>query len=533
TTYTSGFGLTNGYTCKTWSVMVLYTDPAQTTDNVVALADGNNVWHIEDDGGVGPVSIKYGQAPTDTLLDWTCAGVSCAGSLTRFSAIGGNELCGHTRDPDQIEPWGSGPVSGAGGPALFSGPPFVLDCSTGPDQVAKVRDYYPNSDYPPSVVPGTQLEWGMPLINSLSKTTYWQQVLATQMKCPVIPQCSVTDVFNQTFNGAPPGWITGNMPVTQPTNWVESGGHLSKSNSCWGTYGSQLLNNQVASGPGTLLVELGTGSQTDEGILFNYNRGTGNGYALHFQSNACNSGGNNIIFGKYVGVNFTTITTAAMPNIACADFYVQLIINGCNFTVSAGTTPGTLVAVATFTDCSYSGGQLGFDGGHCGSYHYDSFQFTGICVTPTPTSTPTKTPSNTPTQTPTPTSTSTATLTATKTATATTTNSATNTTTNSATATATLTTTQTATKTATATTTNSATSTATNSATATATLTTTQTATQTATVTAVNTATSTFANTATATAVNTATSTATQTATLTMTQTVTKTATATTTNSAT
>ncbi|HET9869000.1 MAG TPA: hypothetical protein VFR02_00685, partial [bacterium] len=464
--YNASFSLTNGYSCRTWTLVVLYDDPSVTTMGVVDLSDGNQVWHIEDDGGnPGAVSIKYGQAPTDAKQDWNCAGVACANSKTHFTAIGGDDGCGHTADPDELVPYGSGGVTGAGGPPYFQSPYFILDCSTGPDQVAKKRDYYQGSDYQSNAVSGQQLEWAMPLLYSLSKTTYWQQVLVTQMSCPVVPQCSVTwDHSQGTFYGAPPGWVTGMVPVTQGTNWVQSGGYISRNNSCGSYNSSQLLQNQVQSGPGTLLVELQAGSQTDEGLLFNYNRGTGSGYALHFTYNGCNPG-NTIVFGKYTNGTFASLSSAALPNILCNPIWVQLVINGCNYTVSVGTAKTSLSVVTTFTDCTYTSGMLGYDGGHCGSYKYYYFQWNGICNTPTPTPTPTKTPTFTPTPTPTITKTPTPTVTPTQTPTITPTITPTVT----PTITPTITPTVTPTVTLTVTTTSTATVTRTASATSTAT----------------------------------------------------------------
>ena len=267
--YPATFSLTNGYSCRTWSIVVLYDDPSVTSTGVVDLSDGNQAWHIEDDGGnPGAVSVKYGQAPTDAIQNWNCAGVACANSKSQYTAIGGDDGCGHTADPDELVPVGSGGVTGAGGPEEAEGPLFILDCATGPDQVAKDRTYYQGGDYPASAVAGNQLEWAMPLLYSFSKTTYWQQVFgATGYSCPVVPQCSVTwDHSQGSFTGAPPGWITGIMPITQGTQWVQSGGFISRGNNCGSYNSSQLLQNQVQSGPGTLLVELQDTSQNDEGI---------------------------------------------------------------------------------------------------------------------------------------------------------------------------------------------------------------------------------------------------------------------------
>jgi len=49
------------------SLVVLYTVPGETSTNAVAISDGNNVWHIEENG-----QIVDGQWPPDTKLDWSC-----------------------------------------------------------------------------------------------------------------------------------------------------------------------------------------------------------------------------------------------------------------------------------------------------------------------------------------------------------------------------------------------------------------------------------------------------------------------------
>ncbi len=83
----------NPDTCEGLAVMVLYTDPSQTSTNAVAVADGENAWHLEDNA-----AIAYGGPPPDAQLDWSCLGLNCANANFHFSSLGGGRgLHGHVR----------------------------------------------------------------------------------------------------------------------------------------------------------------------------------------------------------------------------------------------------------------------------------------------------------------------------------------------------------------------------------------------------------------------------------------------------
>ena len=123
----------NRFTLRTFTIMVLFIDPAQIANtNAVAINDGNNVWHIENDGTLHAL---YGAVPPDSRMNWSCAGLSCANNpQNHFSAVGGNETCGHPFTQDELHPYGGGaPIWTSGG--------NPLDCATGPDQIAKLRNY--------------------------------------------------------------------------------------------------------------------------------------------------------------------------------------------------------------------------------------------------------------------------------------------------------------------------------------------------------------------------------------------------------
>ncbi len=100
----------NSDSCQGLALMVIYKNPSQATTNAIAIADGNNAWHIESNGVV-----VYGAAPPDTKVNWNCLGLSCGSSSTKFSALGGRISCNEGQvngDEDQIETWGSGPTGG-------------------------------------------------------------------------------------------------------------------------------------------------------------------------------------------------------------------------------------------------------------------------------------------------------------------------------------------------------------------------------------------------------------------------------------
>ncbi len=78
------YPVTPGGSCAGESLVLLYTNPAETSTNAVAIADGNNAWHIEENG-----EIVYGAAPPDADLNWSCLGLSCSSSSMKLSVAGG------------------------------------------------------------------------------------------------------------------------------------------------------------------------------------------------------------------------------------------------------------------------------------------------------------------------------------------------------------------------------------------------------------------------------------------------------------
>jgi hypothetical protein len=171
----------NPDTCEGLGLIELYKNPAESTNNVVDIAEGEFAWHYEENG-----QVLYGYAPYDTRMDWSCLDMSCGTFSTRVSALGGAGECNGTTDQfeDQIETWGSGPSwppllggeqfgGDEGSPAVWSGPPGALNCKigSGPDEI--VRDYYPpNSAFNKN---GQAFEWGFYPEANPSKSTYWQQ----------------------------------------------------------------------------------------------------------------------------------------------------------------------------------------------------------------------------------------------------------------------------------------------------------------------------------------------------------------------
>ena len=89
-----------------------------------------------------------------------------------------------------------------------------------------------------------------------AKASFWQQALVAQYQCNPVTQCSVTDTFNGSYTSPPPGWQIGQVPWGEG-NWAESGGSISYQNGSGvaPTY-NFLLNNVVATAPGTLLVSM-------------------------------------------------------------------------------------------------------------------------------------------------------------------------------------------------------------------------------------------------------------------------------------
>jgi len=524
--------------CQGQSLMVLYTNPAETSMNYVSIADGNNAWHVEENNMIIPGN---GVAPPDADLNWSCLNPSCGSSSLKFASLGGRNNCNDGQidgDEDQIEKYGSGGVTNSSGgsqngsPTLFSGPPGVLNCGGGNTPGDFARNYNLGNFQGGA----TSLEWGFLMQEQNAKASFWQQALVSQYQCNPVSQCSVTSVFNGS-GGPPFGWQIGQTPWGEG-NWTQSGGSLKFSGGGRSPNDNFLLNNTVATAPGTLVVSMcqPVDGATFGGIVLGMDPLTGNGYVLKFFNNGSGNPGT-LYFYKFTGGTGTLQTTTTLGNGALngCPFWVEIDINAsCQYSVKLASSQAALSSAAV--TATYTGSGCG---GMMGLYQYNNpeatfqqFQFTGNCSTPTPSNTPTRTPSPTPTRTFSPTFTTTSTATATATQTFTTTSTATSSATSSSTFTATSTATRTFTTTSTATSsatstfsaTASATSSSTSSFTTTATSTKTATASATSTATAVPTSTST--TTSTATAVATATATAVATSTSTATAVATSTATA-------
>lgn len=249
--------------CAGQSVMVLYIDPSQTSNNAVVISDGNNAWHVEENNQIIPGN---GVAPPDSQLNWNCLGMSCSSSNLKFSAVGGRNNCNDGSidgDEDQIEQYGSGGVTtNSGGtqngtPTLWSGPPGVLNC--GGKGIPGDHDRTYNLGNFQSGA--TSMEWGFFMNIQNAKASFWQQALVAQYQCNPVSQCSVTNVFNQSLPAPPSGWEIGQVPWGEG-NWVESGGSLYYQNGSGvaPTY-NYLLNNTVPAAPGTLLVSMCMGGR--------------------------------------------------------------------------------------------------------------------------------------------------------------------------------------------------------------------------------------------------------------------------------
>ncbi len=419
----------NGDTCKGLGLMVLYKDPAQTTNNVVAIADGEFAWHYEENG-----QIAYGYPPYDSQMDWSCLGMTCGSYKTRFSVLGGADECNGNSDGfmDQIETWGSGPPGpptnngtayggNQGSPAVWSGPPGALNCKvgSGPDEIQ--RDYYPPTSA--FLNNGQSFEWGFDPAPPIfpTKSTYWQQALIAQYICNPQTYCAVTQTFNKAVTGTPPGWIVGAAPPDQGS-WAEGTNGVSfvggPNGDCMDE-NNQLLNTQVASGPGTITANYCQTNQHQRpnqgGIMWDVNVNTGAGYEVQFDGDNCANADSSLTFNVYgpagTGTgNITKTQTVNLPanSVMCAtcptSTWIQVIISGSNFIVSVGAVQGTYSFSTTFTDSSYSSGMVGISDYGCTNDTFKSFQWNGVCnSTPTPTPTNTPTPTPTPTRTPTPT----------------------------------------------------------------------------------------------------------------------------------
>ncbi len=210
--YAVNVGLGASDLCQSKSIMVVYQDPSQmTTNSAVVVADGSSAWHIEENG-----QIAYGATPPNAGLNWACANLNCSTNETlSMSAIGGNHDCGVADDWDQII---------SGGATIFAGPHDILDCGTGPDQIAKLRNYpgvlsLPSSstgDHPPP-------PWGFGISSSGAKTTYWQGGIGGSSFLPAFNPIVRTPLPSNT--AVPRGFhragLHGDAPVSQKTGWVE------------------------------------------------------------------------------------------------------------------------------------------------------------------------------------------------------------------------------------------------------------------------------------------------------------------------
>ena len=428
----------NTDSCQGVGLMVLYTNPAESSENVVAIADGESAWHYEENG-----MVAYGIPPYDTDLNWACLGLNCGTWQTRFSALGGAQECPGPPNvdqfEDQIEKYGSGPGNGGtfgpwnGSPTEWSGPPGALNCANGANTNNHeiTRNYSPPNSAFNNGDNGQSFEWGMKLNGNPAKSTYWQQAVAAQYICNPVTQCSVTDVFTNGPNvtGAPPGWIIGQNPTDEGT-WQQSSSGISFIGGAYGDCvdeSNQLLNTVVTSGPGTMTVEFcGTGnsSQNQEGVVWDINTSTGQGYGLNWNGDVgnCNAGdtNNTLIFNTYgTGGVTTTSQTIHLPGespLCTCPTWLQLIITSSNqFIVSMGGSKGSYTYAVTLTDSTYTSGSMGIADFGCPMDTFKSFEFDGQCVIPTPTYTPTRTPTPTPTYTPTVTPTFTPTWTPTRT----------------------------------------------------------------------------------------------------------------------
>src|SRR5579871_2544615 len=539
-------------TCAGQSLMVLYTNPAQTSVNYVSIADGNNAWHVEENNLILPGN---GVAPPDADLNWSCLNPSCANSSLKYSSLGGRNNCNDGQidgDEDLITQYGAGGVttnsggSQKGTPILWDGPPGVLNCGGTNTAGDFARSYNLGTNFQSGA---TSLEWGFLMQEQNAKASFWQQALVSQYQCNPVQQCSTTQVFSQTT--LPFGWTTGTYPFGE-ASWGASSSGISINGGCNGK-NNFLLDTNVNSGPGTLQTSLcqNVNGGNFQGLVFGYNQSTGNGNGLVFNNNGSSNAGT-MYWVSYAAGVATTITTTTVGNGAFSGcpFWVEVDVNGsCQYSVKLATSQAGLssaAVTATYTASGCTGGYDGFSDNNCSNGIFKSFQFTGNCATPTPSNTPSRTPTptftatfsqtftttSTATTTPTRTSTATSSATSSSTSTSTTTSTPTLTTTSTATSTNSATSTTTKTATASATSSNSATSSATSSATASATSsstsssTTTSTVTKTATTTTTSTATAVPTSTTTATAVSTATVTAANTATVTAMATATSTATA-------
>lgn len=357
--------------------------------------------------------------------------------ISIFHPWGGVVACTGTSDnlEDQIEVWGSGPATNTGNfgpsngnPQIWSGAPGAMNCN-GPNNHELVRNYYPPAS---ALVGAQQMEWGFNFTSSPVKSTFWQQAIVAQYQCNPVSACGVTVDFSQgNFNGAPPGWFYGMNPPFQST-WAEGSGGVSATGNAYGpcnAVGSQILNRQPSSGPGTITVNLCTyspGSLNNlGGIVWDVNPDTGTGYGMYFYDAGTGNNGSfamEIAFGNGgVTINTPLVNAYSSPNpLQTCPTWVQLVIAANNQFILylANTRAGLSTAVpVTFIDnngLNYNSGYMGLISSNCPDISFSSFEWDGACgastATPTPTvegtptesftstpGTPTSTPTNSPT----------------------------------------------------------------------------------------------------------------------------------------
>ncbi|HJT24284.1 MAG TPA: hypothetical protein VJ873_06885, partial [bacterium] len=330
--------------CKGQSLMVLYTNPAETSVNYVSIADGNNAWHVEENNLVLPGN---GTAPPDANLNWSCLNPSCSNSSLKFSSLGGRDNCNDgvlDGDEDLIVQYGGGGVTNNSGgtqngtPIIWNGPPGVLNCggtNTGGDFA---RTYNLGSFQSGA----TSMEWGFLLQEQNAKASFWQQALVSQYQCNPVQQCSTTQVFNQNFVQS--GWVQGTVTFGQGS-WSESASGVSMSSGCNGK-NNFLLDTNVNSGPGTMQVSMceNVNGGNFQGLVFGYNTTNGNGNGLLFYNNGSGNPGT-MYWVSYAGGAATTLTTTTVANGAFSGcpYWVEVDVNAsCQYSVKIATTQAGL-----------------------------------------------------------------------------------------------------------------------------------------------------------------------------------------------
>ena len=384
-------------TCVGQSLLVLYLDPSQTSENYVSLADGNNAWFVELNNTILPGN---GVAPPDADLNWSCLNLSCPSSSLKFSAVGGRNNCtlGTVNgDQDQIEVYGQGGVTcgqgtqngqggGCGGPAnsLWNGPQGVMNCG-GANTPGDLDRTYNLGNFQNGA---TSLEWGFQMQQQTDAAAFWQQALVSQYRCNPAGQCSLTQAFNQNFVQA--GWVLGTVPPAEG-NWGESSSGISMVSPCNGQ-NNFLLNNRVQSGPGTLQVSMCTNINGGilGGLVFGYDPITGNGDGLQFFNNGSLNPAT-LYWVTYTGGVTTASTGVPLANGAFSGcpFWVEVDINAsCQYSVKIASSQGGLSSapvVGIFAAAGCTNCTMGLSANNCQNSVFQSFQFTGSCATPAPT----------------------------------------------------------------------------------------------------------------------------------------------------